>query len=156
MSKTKGMSVRIEDWIVTVLAALKDNEGVDVFKTVQPYIGQLDEKGIEGILGLQPFAFVAYFPFSPQREGDYDLNDKLRFSVLIGIESKEAGVARRGDDAHLGASQIRDLVITAIEKKHPGEGFDCDEFYYDSETEWVDSPKKYATELFFVANWLRS
>ena len=155
MAKTKGMTARIEDWLVTALAALKDNEDVDVFKKVAAYIGQLDEKGLEGFLALSPFALVSYYPINPEREGDYDLNDKLRFSVLLGVESKEAGVAKRGDDTHLGGSRIRDLVIDAIEKHHPGSSFDCDEFYFAGETEWADSAKKYATELFFVANWLR-
>lgn len=155
MAKTKGMTALIEDWLVTTLTALTDNESVEVFRTVKPYYGQLNEKGLEGFLGKSPFAYISYFPANPEYEGDGDLNDKLRFSILIGIESKEDGIAKRGDDTHLGASRIRDLIIAAIDKQHPGAGFECDELRFNGETEWADTPKKYATELFFVCNWVR-
>jgi len=154
MAKVKGMTAKLEDWLASLLAVITDEDSELVFKTAQPWQHQL-ESGAESFANFVPFAFVSYFPFDTSREGGYDLNDKLRFSVLIGIESKSSGIAARGDDNHLGASRIRDLVIDAIEGKHPGKAFNCDDFYYLSETELVDSPKRYATELHFWCNWLR-
>jgi len=155
MAKVKGMTAKIEDWLAGLLAALTDADGDAVFKTAEAWSHQL-ESGVESFSQFDPFAFVSHWPGDAAREGDYDLNDRLRYSVLIGVESKSAGIARRGDDNHLGASRIRDLVIAAIEGQHPGSGFTCDDFYYSGETELVDSPKRYATELHFEANWLRT
>jgi len=153
MAKAKGMTAKLEDWIVSILAALVDDDDKPVFKTAEPWEHQL-ESGVESFKQFEPFAFVSYWPADAAREGDYDLREVLRFSVLIGIESKSKGTARRGDDNNLGASKIRDLVIAALDGKHPGDGFDCDSLYFTGETELVDSLKRYATELHFQENWL--
>lgn len=155
MNKEKGMTAKIEDWLAEVLAALTDGDGAAVFKTAEPWTHQL-ASGAESFQQFEPFAFISFWPADAAREGDYDLNDKLRFSILIGLESKVSGIARRGDDNHLGASRIRDLVVAAVEGTHPGDGFACDDFYFSGETELVDSAKRYATELHFTANWLRN
>jgi len=155
MAKVKGMTTRIKDWMVTVLDELNDADGDAVFKKAEVYVNQL-ESGTESFAGLEPFAFVEYFTAQPAREGDFDLNDRLRFAVLIGFESKHPGVARDGDDNHLGASRARDLVIDAFDGAHPGDGFDCDDMEYDGERELVDIPKRYATFLFFKCNRMRS
>lgn len=154
MAKIKGMTAKIKDWMVTVLAALKDADGDKVFKTAAIDSGQL-KSGTSSYTSLAPFAFVIYFTAQPTREGDGDLNDRLRFAVLIGFESKHPDVARDGDDGNLGASRARDLVIDAFDKKHPGQGFDCDELEYDGEQELVDIPKYYSTFLFFKCNRIR-
>ena len=148
----KGMTALMEDWIVTILAALQYN-GEDVFKTAEPWEHQLAAK-LESFGRYEPFAFVCYHPDQPLREGGYDLNQGLRFSVFFGVQSKDAGVARRGDDNHLGASKIRDLIITALDGQHPGVGFDCDELNFVYEVEWVEAQKRYAAELHFLAKWL--
>lgn len=153
MAKVKGMTARLEDWFAGVLAALTDADGALVFKTAGPWEHQL-ESGTESFSRFEPFAFVSHWPADPAREGDYDLRQVFRFSVLIGVEAKSKGTARRGDDNNLGASMIRDLVIAALDGQHPGDGFDCDEFFFVSETELVDSAKRYAMELHFQANWL--
>ncbi len=155
MAKTKGMTARIEDYIVGVLAALKDGDKESVFETAEVWKHQL-KSGSESFMGLEPFAFVSYWPADAAREGDYDLRQVLMFSILIGLESKTDGIARVGDNNHLGASRIRDLVVDAIEDAHPGAEFNCDELEFVSETEIVDSPKKYATELHFQCNWLNT
>jgi len=147
-----GMTSDIEQWMADTIADLTYNGNV-VFKTSEPWDYQLDS-GIESIDRYTPSAFTAYYPFATSREAG-DLNDKLRFSVMIGLSSKEAGVARRGDSDHVGASIVRDLVIAAIDNLHPGYGFDCDDLKYSSETIWLDSPKRYVTELHFVCNRLR-
>lgn len=149
-----GITAAIEDWLAEQLTALEYNDKL-VFKTAQPWKYQI-ESGTESFGRFEPFAFVSYWPSNSSREGGYDLNDKLRFSVLIGLTSKEAGVARRGDDNNLGASQIRDLVIELLDNSHPGDGFECDNLFYSDETEMVDAPKKYVTELHFVCNRMRS
>lgn len=153
MAKAKGMTARLEDWIVGILVALTDADGDLVFKTAEPWEHQL-ESGSESFARFEPFAFVSHWPADPAREGGYDLRQVLRFSVLIGIESKTKGAARRGDDNNLGASMIRDLVIAALDGQHPGGSFNCDELFYGGETELVDSAKRYATELHFQSNWL--
>lgn len=153
MTRAKGMTAKLEDWIAGILVVLTDTDGDDVFKTAEPWKHQL-ESGTESFARFEPFAFVSYWPADPAREGGYDLRQVLRFSVLIGIEAKSKGTARRGDDNNLGASMIRDLVIAALDGQHPGDGFDCDELFFVSETELVDSAKRYATELHFQANWL--
>jgi len=152
MAKQKGITAKLEDWIAGLLAALQD-DGADVFKTAEVWKHQLTS-GAESFAAYEPFAFVSYWPADAAREGDYDLRQILRFSVLVGLESKTDGVARLGDDSHLGASRVRDLVIAAIDGQHPGDGFDCDEMYFLGETEIVDSPKRYATELHFACNQL--
>ena len=154
MPETKGMTAKIEDSIVGVLAVLTDNSKT-VFKTAEVWKHQLSS-GTESFAGLEPFCFVSYWPADAAREGDYDLRQVLMFSILIGLESKQPGIARVGDNNHLGASRIRDLVIDAIEKTHPGATFDCDDLEFVSETEIVDAPKKYATELHFQTNWLKT
>jgi len=153
MAKTKGTTALIEDYIVNILADLTDSENEEVFRTCEVYNHQL-EGGIGKIESFAPLAFVSYFPFSPTREGDFDLNDRLRFSVLIAATSKVPGIARRGDNNHLGASRMRDLVINALDKSAPVNGSTvlADEMYYSGENELADCPKIYATELMFTAN----
>ena len=152
MAIEKGMTAKIEDWMAATLAALQ-YEGAAVFKTAEAWAWQL-ASGAESFTAFSPFAFVEYWPADAAREGDFDLREVLRFSVLIGAESKADGIARRGDANHVGVSKIRDLVIEALDGVHPGDGFNCDELEYFSETEMVDAPKKYATELHFRCNWL--
>ena len=153
MAKAKGMTARLEDWIAGILVALTDADDDLVFKTSEPWKHQL-ESGMESFTRFEPFAFTSYWPADAAREGGYDLREILRFSVLLGVESKSKGTARRGDDNNLGASMIRDLTIAALDGQHPGAGFDCDELFFTGETELVDSAKRYATELHFQANWL--
>lgn len=157
----KGLTANIEDKIKDVLAALKLN-GQDIFKTVDVWKHQIGvtESGMMRFDAVSPFAFVSHSPSSmvsqgPTREGSYDLNDHLRFSVLIGCSSKEEGVARRGDDRRIGCSYLRDAVIDALEDWHPGEGFAIDNFYYEGENETLDAPKQYAMELLFAAARIR-
>jgi hypothetical protein len=152
MANDGGKIALLEQWIADTLAALQNNSK-DVFKTADVWKHQLTS-GAESFSKYQPFAFVSYWPMDAAREGDYDLRQVFRFSILIGLESKEDGVARIGDANHLGASKIRDLVIAAFDKVHPGGSFTCDEFYYIGETELVDSPKRYALEMHFQTNWI--
>jgi hypothetical protein len=156
MAKTKGMTARMEDWIAGILAAMTDADGEPVFRTAKAWMHQVSatKGGAEAFARYQPFAFVAHWPSDPAREGGFGLRQILRFSVLIGVVSKSKGVARRGNNNNLGASRIRDLVIDALDGQHPGDGFGCDQLFYVSETEMVDSAKQYATELHFQANWL--
>ena len=80
----------------------------------------------------------------------------MQFAVLIGVESKKPGIAFYGDDNNLGASRIRDLVIDAIDQEHPGVEYDCDDLNFSGETEMADTPKRYATELHFRCNRMRT
>ena len=154
MVKEKGMTAKLEDAIAAVLAALT-YDGEDLLKTAEAWEHQIELANMhETIPRYAPFAFVGYAPVNPQREGDYELNEQLRIEILYGVSSSAPGVARRGDDNHVGASLIRDLIIAAVEDLHPGATFDCDEFEYSGEVEYIDSPRAYLGGLRFVANWL--
>jgi len=149
MPSDGGLTSQIELYIVGVLAALK-YDGEDVFKTSEQYLDQLfaSQGGLEKFDSFAPFAFVAYQDANSSRQGDYDLKQELRFNILIGAKSREGGIARTGDANHPGISKIRDLVIAALDKTHPGVA--CDDIYYDSEFKLVDKPKQQAMQLNFL------
>jgi hypothetical protein len=155
MSTDNGMTARIEAWFVSQLTALK-YEGETVFKTVDHWRGQIGigKSGIESFERFAPWAYVKYQPVRPEREGDYDLNRKLRIAVALGQSSREAGIARIGSGTKLGISIIQTLVTNLFEGVHPGEGFTCDEFNYTGDAEIVDQPKRCGIELYFEANYL--
>jgi len=90
-------------------------------------------------------------PAQADRQGG-DLSQGLQFAVAIGTESKEKGVARIGNAAHLGISKIRDLVIAALDNWHPGEGFECDPLFYANEEVQLDLPNRHALIMYFKAN----
>ena len=118
-----GMMGRIEAWFVSKLAELT-YEGRLVFaKTVnQTQEVNVDhwkhqiasgQAGIESFDRYAPFAFVKWQPYSPAgREGDYDLNQKIRIAIAIGQMSKEKGVARFGSDTAIGTAALSRLVAT--------------------------------------------
>ena len=150
MANDGGMTARLEAWIVSVIGALQF-DGKDAFKTVDHWKGQI--KGVADFAKYQPFAFVSFFPFRANREGDFDLRQNLRFSVLIGFESTRK-FARIGEATKLGGSKARELVIDALDRVHPGEGFDCDDMEYYDEVELVDNGKFYAEEIWFTCKWI--
>ena len=152
MTIEKGITAKLEDWFAATLAALT-YEGEAVFKTAEAWVHQF-EAGAESFVRFAPFAFVSYWPADPTREGDYDLCQILRFSILIGVTSSAAGVARRGDAHNVGASKIRDLVIAALDGSNPGGTYKVDDFDFTGETELVDKPKLYATELHFACSFV--
>lgn len=155
MANDGGLMASIEELMVAVLAALVSG-GKDVFKTAAVWKHQISatEGGMEAFSRYEPFAFVSYMSADAAREGGYDLRQVLEFAVLIGVESKAVGVARFGDSNNLGTSKIRDLVIAAFDKKHPGGGLTCDDFYYTGEIEVFDSPKQHAIQMHFETSKL--
>jgi len=159
MANDGGLIAQIEDWMAATLAALTWGTGDDeeaVFKTAEVWRHQIaaTAAGQEAFARYEPFAFIAYSGADAAREGDYDLRQVLEFSVLIGVEAKTAGDARRGTAARLGTSKIRDRVITALDRQHPGGELDCDEFYYTGEYEVFDSPTRHAIEMKFETSQL--
>jgi len=132
------------------------NSGVLVFKEADIWKHQIaaSSGGIEAIDRYAPFAFVAYNGAESAREGDYELRQEIRLSVLIGQVSKADGVCRFGSDIALGTLKIRDLVIAAFDRNHPGAGFNCDDFIYDGEFEIVDSPLRHVIQMNFTINQL--
>jgi len=155
MANDGGMMAKLEQWMADTLAALQSG-GSDVFKTADVWKHQVGptKSGIEAFARYAPFAFAGYSGGKSAREGDNDLRQILSFGVLIGVVSKRDGDARTGNSNKLGTSKIRDLVIAAFDKVHPGDGFGCDEFYYTGDIEQLDAPKMHAIELFFETNFI--
>ena len=155
MPNDGGLMAQIEQLMVDTLKALTNN-GKKVFKTAAIWKHQISatEGGMKAFARYQPFVFVSYMSADAAREGGYDLRQVLEFAVLIGVESRAKGVARFGDSNHLGTSKIRDLVITAFDRKHPGGGLTTDDFYYTGEIEVFDSLKKHAIQMHFETSKL--
>lgn len=145
MTNDGGLVAQIEQWFADTLKALT-NSGELVFKTAEVWEHQVGatKSGLEAFGSYEPFAFAGYSGADAAREGGKDLRQVISIAVLIGVTSKEDGVARHGDDNNLGTSKIRDLVIAAFDKKHPGGGLTCDDIYYVGEDEIVDAPKRHA------------
>jgi len=155
MAYDGGLIANIENWFVLQLAALT-NGGKKVFTKADVWRSQIaaTKAGFEAFSRYTPFAFVKYQPAKPDREGDYDLRQVIRIAIAIGVESKVAGDARIGNSNKLGISKIRDLVIGLFDSVHPGGGLECDDFYYVGEAEAFESPKRYAIEMYFEANYV--
>ena len=155
MANDGSLISQLEQWMADILAALIFNNK-KVFKTAEVWKHQIaaTQSGMQAFTRYQPFAFVSRRDVDSAREGGYDLRQVLEFAVLIGVESKAKGIARYGDSRHLGTSKIRDLVIAAFEKKHPGGELTCDEFYYTGEIEVFDAPKLHAVQMHFETSQL--
>ena len=155
MANDGGLVAKLEQWFADTLAALQHSDK-DVFKTAKVWKHQIaaSKAGMEAFGRYEPFAFVSYQSADAAREGDYDLRQVLEFAVLIGVESKSDGLARFGSSRYLGTSKIRDLVITALDRQHPGGDLKCDEIYYTGEIEVFDSPKRHAIQLNFETSYL--
>ena len=150
MATDDGLIAKLEASFVAVLAALQV-DSVDVFKTADHWRHQVGAVGggLEAFPRYAPFAFVGYQDDESAREGGYDLREVPTINILIGVCSEHAGVARIGDDNHLGTSKIRDLVIAAFESKTPAGDLGCDESYYIGGVTVVDAPKRHAIEMVF-------
>ena len=155
MPSDGGVTSELEVAMVAILKVLQHNDE-NVFKTVEQWDEQLDAKngGLEKFDGYAPFAFVKFGDAGSNRLGGYDLEQKLRVSVAIGTKSKSAGIARTGDADHLGISKIRDLVIAAFDKIHPGGELTCESIYYDGEYKLVDQPKRQAQQMNFEIGYI--
>jgi hypothetical protein len=142
--------INVENWAVAALAAL------GVFKTVAVWKHQIgaDKGGMEAIDKMAPFAFVSEDPAGPEREGGFELNRKIKLSILVGQKSLTDGSARVGDATTVGTVELRDMVIAVLEKANPGEGFNCDDFYFTGGYEMLDAPRKHIVEMTFEAQWI--
>jgi hypothetical protein len=140
---TEGYTTRLEQAMAEHADTLK------IFKTAQKWKHQVsvnDAGGVEGFQKFAPFAFASFKPpTDSNREGDGDLNQRLRFGIMIGQYSKEVGQAR------IDVSFFRDSIIDAFDSWHP-EGFDCDELKYLDEIEEVDDGHNYALTLLFITS----
>lgn len=156
MSSDRQIRTKLEAWAVSVLAALTDQAGAPIFKTVDHWRHQigLAGGGLESVQRFAPFAIVKYQPEYPDRAGDEDLTQVRRLAVAVGQYAKGDGVAvsRIGSATVMGALELAERVIAALEDAHPGAGFDCDHFTYAGENEIMDHPDFYGLELYFDAN----
>lgn len=150
-----GLIAKLEQWFADQLKSLKDGDN-DVFKTADVWKHQVaaTNAGMEAFTRFAPFAFVSYNGADAAREGGYDLRQVLGFSVLVGVESRQDGLARIGDEDNLGTSKIRDLVIALFDRQHPGSELSCDEIYYVGEVEVFDSPRRHAIQFNFETSYL--
>lgn len=135
-------------------AAVGALNALGVFKTVGVWNWQIsaEKLGTTVYDSLAPFAFVGEIPTSPAREGSMVLNRKIRLVVMIGQKSMTDGAARTGDATTVGVSELRALVIAALDQWHPGDGFDCDDFLVTDEEEVYKDARKYAVDVVFEAN----
>jgi hypothetical protein len=156
MSNDGGTMAKVEEFIVDTLAALEYN-GVKVFKTADHWDGQIgqEDSGKESFERYTPFAFVKGFHNDPDFEGDRDLKQSFRFAVCVGQSAKTSKLSRIGDDKNLGVSMLHDLVIDAINGKHPGSGIQTECLFFDGASEVVDGKNKYAEELQFKADYIK-
>jgi hypothetical protein len=137
---SEGVTTALEQAMVDEIKTL------NLFKTVDRWKHQIsaDQGGAEAFDKYAPFAFVKFAPpTDSNRQGDGDLNQILRFEVGTGFKSKEAGQAK---DA---ASQARDLIINLFDRWHPGSGFECDDFHFDTDEVNFDSSTRHGLILFF-------
>jgi len=150
MSNDGGLVAKLEQWFADTLAAL------DIFKTADIWKHQIGatKAGMEAFARYEPFAFVSYQSVDAAREGGYQLRQVLEFAILIGVESRSDGVARFGNSRNLGTSKLRDLVIAAFDKQHPGSELKCDEIYYTGDIEVFDSPKRHMVQMTFETSFL--
>lgn len=154
MANDGGMTASLEQWLADTLKALKYLDK-DVFKTSEPWAWQITAGTSGNFSKMQPFAFSGYqLDADGFREGGGDLRQQLKYGVVIGVKSTVDGVAKNGDTTHLGISKIRELVIAAIDKHHPDNGLNCDDFMYEGEMGWVDKPRQCAIQLNFTCNWI--
>jgi len=149
-----GLIATLEQAIADKLVALQ-NGGSNVFKdaiscAVWRHQLSASRAGIEAIQKYAPCCFVSYQSESSHREGGYDLGMDIDIAVLIGQYADVDGVARIGDASRLGTSKIRDLVIAALDRTHPGATFNCDDIIYKNATEVFDSPKAHLLQLNFT------
>lgn len=142
-----GKTSVIEQYIADTLAALTYNSK-PVFKkgSADVWKFQFDEGTLEAFERWSPFAFVKSVAPNPEREGSYDLNNKLFFAVVIGITSKAKGDARTGSPSQLGASKISDLVLEALENKFPGT---CGRLHFYEEQPEYEAPKAHVFSMIF-------
>jgi len=150
-----GMIARLEQWAADVLAAI-ERDGKPAFRTAAPWRYQVGAagSGVESFDRYAPFAFAKVEAIEPTREGDYDLNHRLRLVIAVGMVSKSDGDARLGTAAAAGVSEMIDRVVAAFDGTHPGDGFGCDDFYCVGLYDIVEHPKRYAAELHFEADWI--
>ena len=155
MANDGGLVAKLEQWFADQLAALELNSEA-VFKKADIWRHQISaiSGGFEAAGRFAPFAFISYQSADSAREGGYSLRQVIEFAILIGAESKEAGVARFGSTTKLGTSKIRDLVIELFDRQHPGAELACDEIYYSGEIEILDSPKIHAIQLNFETSFV--
>lgn len=155
MANDGGLVAKLEQWFTDQLKALELNSE-KVFNTADIWRHQISAQsgGFEAAAEYAPFAFVSYQSAKSAREGGYTLRQVIEFAILIGTESKEAGVARFGSSVKLGTSKIRDLVIELFDRKHPGAELACDEIYYTGEIEIADTPTYHAIQMNFETSFV--
>jgi hypothetical protein len=163
MANDGGLTAILAQWMADQLYSLayegqyvfkrevagKSPKGADIWKHQVGII----EGGLEKSAQYSPFAFVSSGDEDTAREGDNDLRRIPDFRVLIGVDSKEDGVALWGDATHLGVSKIQDLVVNLFDKKRPDDSaILCDEFYYAGSIEILNQPKRQWIQMNFEAS----
>ena len=154
MAKDIAMATKIEDYIVTALLAAKDTDNNCPFDTVAVYTDQLapENGGIKAADKYRCFAFVGFAPADAEREGDFDLDQILKISVLVGATYDIAGLARRGDNLRYGTNKLREFVIATLDKQHPTYGstnLTCDDIIFRGENLLCETSRTSILEMSF-------
>lgn len=156
MALEPGILTQVEDWAITTLAALKDGNEADLFKTVDHWHGQLASggSGYESFNKYTAFAFVQAELNRVSRQGDGDGCVEIQLFVMIGQSSKEEGICRLGDATHVGTNRMFEKVLLALDGKHPGDGIACDDFFLTDVLENINQPKRHGIQPVFTAKWI--
>jgi len=142
-----ALTSRLEQAVADRLASL------GVFRTADVWRHQVaaSSGGREAFARYAPFAFVSAVPATPDREGDGDLRRVIEIAVLVGVDARSAGDARCGDATRQGTAALSESVIAALDRWHPGSGFDCDDLHLTDESEVLDAEKQHAVATIFQA-----
>ncbi len=162
MADDNGIIADMEAALAASLAAITLSSAV-VFRTADVFRYQL-LGGPDTFSRFAPFALVEYE--SDRRsswEGDHDLNQRLLFSIYVGVESpKKVDGARigTGTDAalrQLGISRLRDLIITDLQNKRLTTTNNKNEHmeYEGSTTIWKE-PKRHIIQMRFSVDYVDS
>ncbi len=167
MSTDSGLMTKLTAAIVDILAAVTIDaaylsQSGKAFKTVALWRHQVaaTAAGAEAFDRYAPFAFVKWDRCSSKRGGDGDLVQTPEILVLVGQTSITDGGAWLGETegalVRPGVSELRDLVIAAMDKTYPAaDGVESDDIYYETDDTAVDTPKAHAIEMRFTVNNIR-
>ncbi|MCE5186080.1 MAG: hypothetical protein LLF76_08150 [Planctomycetaceae bacterium] len=134
----------------------KTSDGSDTDACVDHWAGQIEsgKSGIESFERFSPFAFTAAGWSDVSNEGDYDPNIVITLDITLGQSDPRDRIGRIGAADKIGLNRITELVLYAFNGWHPGDGVECDPFYFRGNRVTVDNLKHSGIQLHFEADWI--